>query len=269
MTQLLQERQGTVAWLTLNRPEARNAINEALMDELLLAVEALASDPEVRCLVLTGTPPAFCAGADVKERSTRWKDPPPVYTFGPELDGMMAALRRRTHAVELLHLMPKPTIAMINGAAAGAGFALALACDVRVVADTAFASTAYVDNALCGDYGISYFLPPMVGPVRARQLLMMPERLPASRLEELGITTEVVPEARLRERTVELAERLAAGPTFALGKMKANLAAAQSAGLAEVLDLEALNTRLCGLTEDGREALRAITEKRRPRFSGR
>jgi 2-(1,2-epoxy-1,2-dihydrophenyl)acetyl-CoA isomerase len=269
MRQLLEERQGAVAWLTLNRPDARNAVNEALMDELLAAVEGLAADPQVRCVVLTGTPPAFCGGADVKERAGRWTDPPPVYTFGPQLDGMMAGLRRRTRAVELLHSMSKPTIAMVNGAAAGAGFALALACDIRLVADTAFATTAYIDNALCGDYGISYFLPPMVGPVRARQLLMMPERLPAARLDELGIATEVVPQARLRERTVELAERLAAGPTFALGKMKANLAAAQSAGLAEVLDVEALNTRLCGLTEDGREALRAITEKRRPRFTGR
>lgn len=269
MSDLLEERRGSVQWLTLNRPDARNALSESLMDELVAALDRAGADPAVRCVVLTGTPPAFCGGADVKERGRRWVDPPPASTFGPELDALLAGLRRRTRAVELLHLMPKPTIAMVNGAAAGAGFALALACDFRVVADSAFASTAYADNALCGDYGITYFLTALVGGARARGLMMLPERLPAARLEQLGLATVVVPPADLLDTTSALAVRLAAGATFAFGKMKENLALASAAGLAAVLDLEALNTRLTGHSEDAREGVAAIVEKRPPRFTGR
>jgi 2-(1,2-epoxy-1,2-dihydrophenyl)acetyl-CoA isomerase len=258
-----------VAWLALNRPEARNALTEALMDELLAALEAVAADSAVRCVVLTGTPPAFCGGADVKERGQRWVDPPPASTFGPQLAGLITGLRTRTRVVELLHLMPKPTIAMVNGAAAGAGFALALACDFRLVAADAFASTAYANNALCGDYGITYFLTLLAGPAEARKLLMLPERLPAERLAELGLATEVVPPADLAARTAELAARLAEGPTFAYGKMKENLALAAAAGLGAVLDLEALNTRLTGHSDDAREGVTAIVEKRTARFTGR
>jgi 2-(1,2-epoxy-1,2-dihydrophenyl)acetyl-CoA isomerase len=268
LSDLLDERRGSVQWLTLNRPDARNALSESLMDELVATLDRASADPAVRCVVLTGTPPAFCGGADVKERGQRWVDPPPASTFGPQLNVLLAGLRRRTRAVELLHLMPKPTIAMVNGAAAGAGFALALACDFRVVADSAYASSAYAANALCGDYGISYFLTALVGGASARRLLMLPERLPAARLEQLGLATEVVAAADLIDTTTALAERLAGGPTFAFGKMKENLALAAAARLGAVLDLEALNTRLTGHSEDAREGVSAIVEKRAPRFTG-
>ena len=239
------------------------------MDELVDALEDVASDASARCVVVTGAPPAFCAGADVKERRSRWIDPPPASTFGPSLDRLVSGLRRRSHAVELLHLMPKPTVAMVNGAAAGAGFALALACDFRIVADNAFASTAYADNALCGDYGITYFLTALAGAQRAKRLLMLPERLTAARLHELGLASELADASTLEHSTTAFAERLAAGPTFAYAKMKENLAAAATAGLGAVLDLEALNTRLAGHSDDAREGVAAILEKRKPRFTGR
>ena len=269
MTELVRvETAAAVATVTLNRPEARNALDEALMDVLLARLEGLAADPGVRCVILTGAGAAFCAGGDVKERRTRWAEPPPVETFGQRMDALVSDLRRRSHAVELLHSMPKPVIAMVNGAAAGAGFALALACDFRVIAESAFATTAYAANALCGDFGISYFLTRMVGPTTARRLLMLPERLDAGALEGLGLATRVVPLAELRPATDELARRLAAGPTYALGKMKRNLAVAESGDLAAVLDIESYNTRLTGLTEDGREATAALGERREPRFTG-
>ena len=206
--------------------------------------------------------------ADVKERGGRWVDPPPASTFGPRLAGLIGELRARTRTVELLHLMPKPTIAMVNGAAAGAGFALALACDFRLLAEDAFASTAYANNALCGDYGITYFLTNLAGPAQARRLLMLPERLTAARLADLGLATEVLPADGLRARTSELSIRLAEGPTFAYAKMKENLALAAAAGLEQVLDLEAVSTRLTGHSDDAREGVAAIVEKRAPRFTG-
>ncbi|HEY4888421.1 MAG TPA: enoyl-CoA hydratase/isomerase family protein, partial [Candidatus Dormibacteraeota bacterium] len=201
MSELLEERRGAVQWLTLNRPDARNALTEALMDALVEQLQSSSADPAVRCVVLTGASPAFCGGADFKERGRRWVDPPPASTFGPQLDSLLSGLRKRTRSVELLHLMPKPTIAMINGAAAGAGLALALACDFRIVADDAFVSTAYGDNALCGDFGISYFLTSLAGPAQARRLLMLRERLPAAQMSALGLATEVVARADLPGRT--------------------------------------------------------------------
>jgi 2-(1,2-epoxy-1,2-dihydrophenyl)acetyl-CoA isomerase len=266
---LRRELRGATAWITLNRPDARNALNEALMDALVSALDEVAVDASVRCVVLTGAPPAFSAGGDVKDRQRRWDELPPSTTVGSRLGGMIDALRRRTRSVELLHLMPKPTIAMVNGAAAGAGFALALACDFRIVSDIAFATTAYANNALCGDFGMTYFLSLLVGTERARRLLMLSGRLSAAALLEQGLVGEVISAAELEAATAALADRLAAGPTFAYGKMKANLAVAASASLAAVLDAEAVNTRLTGLTEDGQEAVRALTERRPPRFAGR
>lgn len=264
-----RELRGATAWITLNRPEARNALSEELMDDLVVALDEVVVDASVRCVVLTGAPPAFSAGGDVKDRQRRWDGLPPSTTVGSRLGGMIDGLRRRSRSVELLHLMPKPTIAMVNGAAAGAGFALALACDFRIVADTAFATTAYANNALCGDFGMTYFLSHLVGTEKARRLLMMPERLSAAALLELGLVSEVAPAAELEARVAALGDRLAAGPTFAYGKMKANLAVAASGSLAAVLDAEAINTRLTGLTEDGQEAVRALSERRPPRFTGR
>lgn len=259
--ELIESVADRVATLTLNRPERLNALSSPMIDGLLEALPRLAADPAVAVVVLTGAGRGFCAGGDVKSMAEG--------TSQLRLDDAVQRLRGRMEVSRLLHEIPKPTIAMVNGPAAGAGLAMALACDLRVASESARFITAFAKVGFSGDFGGSYFLSKLVGTGRARELYYTGEPLDAARALALGIVNEVVPEFELLEATTALAQRLARGPGVALGLMKQNFNAAESGSLSELLDLEALHQIQAARTEDHQEAARAFVEKRPPVFKGR
>ncbi len=260
---LLERVTDGVAVLTLNRPDRLNALSRAMMDGLAEALPRLAEDPAVGVVVLTGAGRAFCAGGDVKAMAEGGE------AEGATLEERAQALRARMEVSRWLHEMPKPCLAMIRGAAAGAGLSLALACDLRVAGDTARLGTAFARVGYSGDFGGSYFLTRLVGTARARELYFTADLLDAHQALGLGLVNRVVPDARLEEEALELAGRLARGPRIALRYMKRNLNAAETGALEDVFDLEAWHHSRCGMTEDHREAARAFVAKREPVFRGR
>jgi len=250
-----------VAMLTLNRPDRLNALSTPILDGLLEALPRLAADPNVAVVVLTGAGRGFCAGGDVKSMAEG--------SSQLNLDDAVQRLRGRMEVSRLLHEIPKPTIAMINGPAAGAGLAMALACDLRVAAESARLITAFAKVGFSGDFGGSYFLSKLVGTGKARELYYLGEPLDAARALAMGLVNTVVPDAGLLEATMALARRLASGPGVALGLMKKNFNAAENGSLAQLLDMEALHQVSTARTEDHQEAARAFVEKRAPVFKGR
>jgi 2-(1,2-epoxy-1,2-dihydrophenyl)acetyl-CoA isomerase len=262
-TDLLEQVKDGVAVLTLNRPDRLNAMSRPMLDSLLEALPRLAEDPEIGVVVLTGAGRGFCAGGDVKAMAE-----------GNELGGQTMeekaqALRSRMETSRWLHEMPKPTIAMMRGPAAGAGLSLAMACDMRIASDTIRLGTAFARVGYSGDFGGSYYLTQLVGTAKARELYFTADLLDAQQALGLGLVNRVVADARLEEETMALASRLARGPRVAYRYMKRNMNAAESASLKEMLDLEAWNHTRTGMTEDHREAARAFVEKREPQFKGR
>src|SRR5215218_6142495 len=255
--ELLVERvEDGVALLTMNRPEQLNALGGDMLPLLLRTLGAVATDAEVGCVVLTGAGRGFCAGGDMKARATGVRPPPATPEAGAD------ALRARMECSRLLHEMPKPTIAMVNGVAAGAGMALALACDMRIAGESARMSTAFAKMGFSGDFGGHWFLSRLVGPARARELYFTSAMLDAARMEALGLANRVMPDAKLREETMALARSLGTGPLVAWRYMKRNMKAAEEGTLADALDAEAIGMMRCRETEDHREALRAFVEKR-------
>jgi len=250
-----------VAVVTLNRPEARNALTGAMKHALLELLPALARDPEVGCVLFTGAGDAFCAGGDTKKM---------VREGSPSSPEERTRQLQREHGIPLaIHRLPKPVLASLPGPAAGAGFALALSCDLRLLAQSAFVTTAYVKLGLSGDYGVSWFLTRLVGPARAREILFTGDSLSADTCLQLGLANRVVPDAQLEEEALGLARRLAAGQPIALAYMKDNLNRALRGELEELLELEARRMVAGATSEDYREALRARQEKRPPVFRGR
>lgn len=250
-----------VATLTLNRPERLNALSVSITDALLETLPRLAADPAVGAIVVTGAGRAFCSGGDVKRMAGE-----AVARSGDE---EVAKLRAKMEISRLLHDIPKPTIAMVNGAAAGAGLAMALACDLRIAGQSARFVTAFAKVGYSGDFGGSYFLSKLVGTGKARELYFTAEPLDAAQALALGIANRVVPDAELANATMDFARKLANGPRVALAAMKHNFNAAENGTLAELLDLEARSQIATGQTEDHKEAARAFVDKRTPVFRGR
>jgi 2-(1,2-epoxy-1,2-dihydrophenyl)acetyl-CoA isomerase len=250
-----------IATLMLNRPQRLNALSRTLLDGLLEALPRLAGDPNVGAIVLTGAGRAFCAGGDVKRMAEQSSE--------LSVDEETRDLRARMEVSRLLHEIPKPTIAMVNGPAAGAGMSLALACDLRVAGQSARFVTAFANVGFSGDFGGSYFLSKIVGTGKARELYYTAEPVDAAQALALGIVNRVVPDADLAEATMKLARTFAHGPRIALAIMKKNFNAAESGSLAELLDLEARGQVETGRTADHKEAARAFVEKRAPVFAGR
>ena len=264
MTQdLIEHVKDGVAVLTMNRPDRLNALSIAMLDAMLEALPRLAADPSVGCLVLTGAGRGFCAGGDVKAMAEGRE------MAGDTLEERAQGLRAKMETSRWLHEMPKPTLAMVRGAAAGAGLSLALACDLRVAGDSAKFGTAFARVGYSGDFGGSYYLTQLVGTAKARELYYTAELVDAQQALALGLVNRVVPDDRLEDETLALAARIARGPRIAHRYMKRNLNAAERGSLKELLDLEAWHHTRTGQTDDHREAAKAFVEKREPVFRGR
>ncbi len=265
-SQLIETLQDGVATLTMNRPEARNALTGEMLGALSEAVQRLAADPAVRVVVLTGAGGAFCAGGDVKGFAA---DTSRGSGGGFDVERRTHGLRTGMEASRWLHEMPKPTLAVIPGPAAGAGLALALACDLRIAAEDAKLTTAFSKVGLAGDYGGSYFLTHLVGAAKARELYFTADVITGKEALALGIVNRAVPRDELTEAAAHWARQLAGLPTVAIGYMKRNLNAAEHATLGEVLDIEAQNMVRTMMTEDHRNAAAAFVQKVKPVFQGR
>jgi 2-(1,2-epoxy-1,2-dihydrophenyl)acetyl-CoA isomerase len=262
---LLASLDGGVLTLTLNRPEARNAMSEAMNRALAEQLAWAELEPAVKCVVLTGSGKGFCAGGDVKGMAARSDDP-----AGMTLDEAIYRQRVNQRATSgRLFKMPKPTLAVLPGAAAGAGLALALACDMRIMARTAILTTAFARVGFSGDYGGTYFMTQLVGSAKARELYYLSERVSAEEALRLGLTNWVCEPEQLAAFTRDIAGRLAGGPTVAYRYMKENLNRAMAGEVDDCLDLEATHHIHCAATEDYRDAVRAFVEKREPVFHGR
>lgn len=254
-----------VVVLTLNRPERRNALSDTLSPALRRMFARLAEAPEVRALLLTGAGTAFCAGGDVKGMGGRTKRADAPTTR----EGVIAdQTERQQQLTGALYALPFPTLAALPGPAVGAGLSIALACDLRIAAESAFVTTGFANVGLSGDYGASFFLTQLVGSAKARELFYSAERVDAARCEQLGIVNRVVPDDRLMPEALDWVRRLAAGPTVAFRHMKQNLDRALRADLSACLAGEAEGTVQSAMTQDHREAVSAFVEKRPPKFSG-
>lgn len=261
---LLESIDGGIATLTMNRPDARNALSTAMFDGLSEALPRLANDPTIRLVVLTGAGAAFCAGGDVKGFARRTDG-----EAGGTFDHRVTELRTRMEVSRWLHEMPKPTLAVIPGPAAGAGLSLALACDMRIAADDAKLTTAFSKVGLSGDFGGSYFLNHLVGVAKAREMYFTAQVITGAEAQRIGLVHRAVPAAQLGEAARAWAAELAALPTIAVGYMKRNLNAGLRMSLSDVLDTEAVHMIRTFETADHKAAAVAFVEKRAPRFEGR
>ena len=265
---LLAHEEDGVSVITLNRPRARNAMSAAMNEALARMLDRAERSAEVRCVVLTGAGSAFCAGGDVKRMAARGGA---AGEPGPGLDERIHDQRlNQRNTAGRMYLMPKPVVASLPGPAAGAGLSLALAADLRIMADSAFITTAFARVGFSGDYGGSFFLSNLVGSGKARELYFLSDRVGAEECLRLGIANQVVPAEQLEEATMALARRLASGPPVAYRYMKENFnRAAMGGDVIECLDLEATHHVHTGLTEDHHDAARAFVEKKQPVFNGR
>ena len=253
---LLTERDDGVDTLTLNRPDALNALNSQLRRELLAALNAARKDESVRAVVITGAGRGFCAGADLRGGST-------------ERDFRRVLASEYSPLIEAIRNLPKPVVASVNGVAAGAGVSLALAADVVVAAEGARFVPAFARIGLVPDSGLARIMVRALGRHRAFESLMGERQLGAAEAQKLGLVAAVVPDDQLADATRALAHRLAAGPTRGIGLTKRLLNASEDASLADALAAEAALQELAGRTDDHAEGVNAFGEKRDPEFTGR
>jgi 2-(1,2-epoxy-1,2-dihydrophenyl)acetyl-CoA isomerase len=262
---LLYEVKVGVATITLNRPAVLNAISPQMIEELQAVLNTIRDDATVRAVVLTGAGRGFCAGADLKarQRVKPTEAPADAHHAGAE------RLRRTYNPLILaIRTIEKPFLAAVNGVAAGAGCNLALACDIVLASNEARFGNVFVRIGLIPDCGGHFLLPRLVGFHKAAELMFTGDIIDAQVAERLGLINRVVPHADLAKQAGELAERLARGPTRAIGLCKRTLNVGISADLATVLDAEAEGQGLAGQTEDHWEGVQAFLEKRPARFSG-
>ncbi len=252
-----------VATITLNRPQARNSLSDQLSPALRRMIKHCGEDDAIGAVMITGAGTAFCSGGDVKGMGSNSSK------ASMSFDERVADLRVREKAMTgALVGLRKPTIAALPGAAAGAGLAIALACDIRVAAESASLIAGYARVALSGDYGIAWLLTRLVGTSRARELMFFNEKIDAQRALSLGLVNRVVPDADVRSVAFEMARTLAHGPRVAFAYMKDNLDQALTGGFIEALDQEADRLVRAAATADHKEAVRAFVEKRPPVFTG-
>ncbi len=257
---LFEKRADGVALITFNRPDSLNAMGGQLLPQLVAHLERCEQDAAIRCVALTGAGRGFCAGGDVKGFAAR----------GGHGGITRETLEQGALATSLkLHTMRKPTVALVNGPAAGAGMSLALACDLRFCSDQARFVTAFSRIGLSGDFGGSYFLQRLIGYGRALEAYLLAEPIDAARALELGLANHIVPHDELMARGLDYCARLAAGPTCAYGNIKAAFAFAASAPAREALAFEAGTMTDSARSQDFADAAKAWAEGRKPEFRGR
>ncbi|HEX5317373.1 MAG TPA: enoyl-CoA hydratase-related protein [Candidatus Kapabacteria bacterium] len=245
--------------ITLNRPEVYNAFNEQLTTDLLEAFKEAAKNDAVRVVIVTGAGKAFCSGQDLKDAPS-----------GSGKRSLRDSLERRYNPlIRAIRKLPKPVIASVNGVAAGAGASLALACDYRVLAETAKLIEVFVRIGLVPDSGSSWFLVKNCGVAKAFELAALGEDIPAQKALELNLANRVVPSVELETETKKIALAFAAGPTKAYGYIKRMMDRAASVSLDEALDYEVFMQEAAGRTEDYTNAVEAFKEKRKPEYAGR
>ena len=254
-----------VAVITLNRPEARNALSDHLTPALRSMIKTCGEDPGVGALLITGAGTAFCAGGDVKGMGAHRDKKKLDMSHDEKVADLQERQRLLTGA---LISVRKPTIAALPGPAVGAGLAIAMACDIRIAAESAFVSTGYLRVGLSGDYGIAWLLTRLVGTSRARELMFTADKVDAARCEAIGLVNRVVPDARLQNEAFALARSMAEGPAIALRYMKDNLDEALLFDFATARDHEAERLIRTTMTSDHREAVQAFNDKRKAIFKG-
>ncbi|HLO00286.1 MAG TPA: enoyl-CoA hydratase [Pyrinomonadaceae bacterium] len=250
-----------ITTITLNRPEKLNALAGHMRRDLAEALEAAGSDRGVHVVVITGAGRAFCAGGDVRAMAELVEQ-----KNADEFSRLLGSARR---VITAIRHMTKPVVASINGPASGAGFNLALACDLRIASTAASFSQSFVNVGLHPDWGGSYFLPRLVTPNKACELFFLGETIDATEALRLGIINFVVDPAELEAETLKLAERLRAAPAVSIAAAKQAIYVSQSADLEEMLRFETEAQLRCFESDDCREGVRAFLEKREPKFSGR
>lgn len=257
---ILWEQQGGVALITLNRPEALNALNRDHLADLNQAIDRAEFDPGVRCVVITGAGRGFCSGADVKS-----------WAAGTDDSGEPAAgWTDLAHGlIRKVYRLPKPVVAAVNGVAVGAGCDLTLASDLRVASTKARFGEAYVKLAYCPDAGGSFLLPRLIGEARAMEMIYTGRIIDADEANRYGLLNKLVEPEELMPAALELAGRLAKGPTFAIGLAKENIRRNASLTIEDALRNERRAGELCGKSEDAKEGLAATIERREANFKGR
>lgn len=256
---MLWEQQDGVGIITLNRPDALNALNHQHLVELNHAVERAKYDPDVRSLVITGAGRGFCAGADVKEWGSGASDDKPAAGW---IDLAHALIRG-------IYRLPKPVVAAVNGVAVGAGCDIALAADLRVASTAARFGQAYVRVGYCPDAGGSFLLPRLVGEARAMEMIYTGRIIEADEADRIGLLNALVEPEELMSAATELAGRLAKGPTVAIGLAKQNIRRNATLSIEDALLNERRSGEICGKTEDAKEGLAATLERREANFQGR
>ncbi|WP_279389196.1 enoyl-CoA hydratase/isomerase family protein [Scopulibacillus darangshiensis] len=261
MEELLASTHYGVRTLTLNRPECLNAINDTLSSQLQLALKDASSDDDVRVIVITGKGRGFCAGLDLKDRSARL---PERKTRHKQLDELGWVGRQAISLIEC----DKPVIAAINGVAAGAGLALALACDLRFMSESAKVTTGYIRRGLSPDAGMCYFLPRLVGQTKAAEMIFTGCDILPNEAEQIGLVNKVFSDEEFDERVMTVAKELAEGPPIALTLSKRLFKASEEVDLTTLLKQELSSIKACFETKDAKEGIQAFVEKRKPLFKG-
>jgi 2-(1,2-epoxy-1,2-dihydrophenyl)acetyl-CoA isomerase len=262
----ITKRDNGVGLFTFNNPETLNAFGPSDMSRMAEALREWRGDPEVRCIAITGTGRAFSSGGNVRGMAQRNESAAPVATTFEE---RVENRRKSVVGVTMALLeMPKPTVALINGVAAGGGLGLALSFDIRLAAASARLTTSFARVGLSGDFGATYLINKLA-PAYAAELLFTGDVINAERAWQIGLVNHVLPDDTFAEEGLAFCARIAAGPPLAHAKMKANLAAAQRVSLEEALMVEAANQERSHGTEDHKEGARGFVEKRQPVFHGR
>jgi len=254
-----------VGILTMNRPDKLNALTRDMNQAAVAVLREMSEDPEVGAVVLTGAGRGFCAGGDVSAMQKGEE----IGTRDSTLEQQIDELREGHAWPWLLHHMPKVTIAVINGPAAGAGLGIALSCDLRFASDRARLGTAYARVGYGGDYGTTWQLSRLVGQAKAKELFFLPDMINADEALRIGLVNRIFAHDQLMNEAMELAERIASGPLVSYRYMKANVNASGGVDFRTMLDREAETHLRCGQTEDHQEGVNAFMDKRQPVFRGR